>query len=106
MLSRRTFLGASLTAGAASLMRRTPLWLPPDGAPAFITAERQRPVLPSGVQVGDVLANRAVLWSRADRPSHLHIEWATTEAFTNVRRLKGGVVRAEDDHIAHVDLSG
>ena len=74
ILSRRTFLGASLAAGAASILPRQARWLPAAGAPAVITAERLRPVLPSGVQVGDVLSNRAMLWSRADRPARMHID--------------------------------
>lgn len=106
LFSRRTFLNASLAASAATVLQRTARWLPAQGAPAIITADRLRPLLPSGAQVGDVLANRAMLWSRADRPSRLHIEWATTESFANPRRVDGGLVHAANDHIAHVDLAG
>lgn len=106
ILTRRTFLGASLAAGAASILPRHARWLPAAGAPAVITAERLRPVLPSGVQVGDVLSNRAMLWSRADRPARMHIEWDTTEALRHARRLIAGPVHAADDFIAHVDLGG
>ncbi|MBY0489964.1 MAG: alkaline phosphatase D family protein [Gemmatimonadaceae bacterium] len=105
-LTRRSFLGASLAAGVASVIRPRSGWLPAHGAPAIITAERLRPLLPSGVQVGDVLSTRAMLWSRADRPARLHIEWDTTDAFRHVRRLVTAPVRAVDDHIAHVDLAG
>lgn len=105
-VSRRAFLGASLAAGAASVLGPRGIWTPGDGAPAIVTADRLRPVLPSGVQVGDVTATRAMLWSRADRAARLHIEWDTTEKFRTVRRLQSAAVRAADDHIAHVDLAG
>jgi alkaline phosphatase D len=105
-VSRRAFLGTTALAGITAMVPRARLWTPADGAPAVITAERLRPVLPSGVQVGDVRSDRALLWSRADRPSRLHIEWSTTESFANRRRVDGGVVRADHDHIAHVDLTG
>jgi alkaline phosphatase D len=106
LLSRRAFLGTTAVIGAGVLAPRTRLWTPADGAPAIVTADRLRPLLPSGVQVGDVLADRAVLWSRADRPSRLRIEWATTESMANRRRVDGGVVTAEHDYTAHVDLAG
>lgn len=101
-LPRRDFLRASLAAGASA-------WLTPGAAravtsPAIITSDRLRPVLPSGVQVGDPLGDRAILWSRADRPARLHVEWATTERFTNVRRLAGPFARAEHGFTTHLDL--
>ena len=84
-LSRRAFLGASLAAGAASVARRSPLWTPAQGAPAIIPAERLRPVLPGGVQAGDVLNDRAVVWSRADRAARWFVEWDTSDRFRNAR---------------------
>jgi len=102
-LSRRAFIGSTLAAGTAALVR--PQWLPAHGAPAIITAQALRPVLPGGVQVGDVLHDRAMLWSRSDRPSVLHVEWATTERFANARRLRAPATRAESAFTTHLDLS-
>lgn len=53
-----------------------------------MTSERLRPVLPGGVQTGDVLHDRAILWGRVDRPAQCLVEWSTSEKFTNVRRVK------------------
>lgn len=75
-------------------------------APAIITSERLRPQLPSGVQVGDPLGDRAVLWSRTDRSARMHVEWSTTERFTNARRLEGPLARVEHGFTSHLDLSG
>ena len=101
-LPRRDFLRASLATGVSA-------WLAPSGqearrAPAIITSDRLRPVLPSGVQVGDPLADRAILWSRADRPARMHVEWATTERFANARRLEGPVAQATQAFTTHLDL--
>ncbi|MDR4306757.1 PhoD-like phosphatase N-terminal domain-containing protein [Chelatococcus sambhunathii] len=47
----------------------------------------RRPMLPSGVQSGDVGADRAIVWGRADRPSRMIVEWSTTESFKDARRV-------------------
>ncbi|KQT65783.1 MULTISPECIES: alkaline phosphatase D family protein [unclassified Aureimonas] len=54
--------------------------------PGFSRANT-RPGLPSGVQSGDIGADRGVLWARSDRPARAHFEWSTTESFSDVTRL-------------------
>jgi alkaline phosphatase D len=107
-LPRRDFLRASLATGVSAWL--SPAVRPPAGAggpagPALVTRERLRPQLPSGVQVGDPWRDRAVLWSRTDRPARLHVEWATTERFLDARRLRGPLARAEHGFTTHLDLS-
>ena len=104
LLPRRAFVGASLAAGAAALVRR--VWTPADGAPALVTAEQLRPRLPSGVQTGDPLPDRAIVWSRTDRPARLWVEWATREDFRGARRVRGPVARADGAFTTHLDLAG
>lgn len=53
------------------------------------TAAAARPRLLQGVQSGDVGGNGATLWSRADRPARMIAEYATTESFTDARRIEG-----------------
>ena len=55
------------------------------GATPSITAESERPVLAQGIQIGDVRDDRAIVWSRADRPARLLVEWDVTERFRNPR---------------------
>ena len=43
-------------------------------APAVVTSERTRPQIASGIQIGDVTGDRAIVWSRADRPARLVVE--------------------------------
>jgi alkaline phosphatase D len=105
-LPRRTFLARSLAAGAGLTLGRAGLWLPSAGAPAIVTSERRRPVLPNGVQSGDPWPTRAVLWGRTDRPAQLHVEWSTTEAFRTVHRVRGPIARAEAAFTTHLDLTG
>lgn len=106
LLSRRDFLAGTVAAGVLAMLPSSRTWHPADGAPALVTSERLRPVLPSGVQVGDVLPDRAIVWGRTDRPSTLVVEWATNERFRNARRVAAGTTRAESAFTSHVDLRG
>ncbi|MEZ5582786.1 MAG: PhoD-like phosphatase N-terminal domain-containing protein [Candidatus Competibacteraceae bacterium] len=50
---------------------------------------KARPQMPYGVASGDILPDRAVIWSRTDRPSRMMIEYGTTEKLTNAVRISG-----------------
>jgi alkaline phosphatase D len=104
ILPRRAFLSSTLAVGAAAIARR--VWTPADGAPALVTSEQLRPQLPSGAQTGDPLPDRAMLWSRADRPARMLVEWSTRADFRNARRVRGPVARPESAFTAHLDLTG
>ena len=110
-ISRRLFLGATVASGVALL--RSPahpsLWSARgllEGAPGIVTSERLRPVLPGGIQTGDVLPDRAILWGRTDRAAQCTVEWSTTERFTNVRRVRGPVTNAASAFTSHLDVTG
>ncbi|HET6898791.1 MAG TPA: alkaline phosphatase D family protein, partial [Vicinamibacteria bacterium] len=76
------------------------------GAPAIVRAEGARPAAPYGAAVGDVVPGRAMVWSRADRPARLVVEWDTTDGFRNIRRVVGPAASAETGLTARVDLTG
>ena len=80
-MNRRRFiqLAAAATTTAAALPRELRAGQT-RGAPAIITSERLRPIVTSGVQCGDVTAERAIVWSRADRSSRMVVEHATNDA--------------------------
>jgi alkaline phosphatase D len=90
------------SSGAASLAL-----LPKDSfpVPAIITAHSQRPQIPFGVQSGDITANRAIVWSRSDRPARMIVEYATTESFQNARHTLGPAAIEPTDFTARVDLT-
>jgi alkaline phosphatase D len=79
-LPRREFLkqasatSVALTAGLAGILKsRT--------APAVVPADSTRPIAKWGLQVGDVVDDRAIIWSRADRASRLIVEWSRDQSF-------------------------
>jgi len=78
-LSRRKFLTTSATASAASAMGG--FFMP------SISRAADRPIITHGVQSGDVTANTACIWGRADRASRMVTEIATTEGFKNSVRI-------------------
>jgi alkaline phosphatase D len=105
--TRRSLLCRSALAGCGLLAMGTRAGraLAP-AAPAVITSERMRPRLPYGVQSGDLLEDRAIIWARADRPARMLVEWATTESFTGARLVRGPAALEDSDFTAKVDLAG
>ena len=95
-ITRRRLLGAAaLTAGSVAMGARQ-AWAQTGTAPAVITRDPMRPQIPSGVMTGDVTADRAVVWSRTDRPARMIVEYATTDSFKNARRVIGPAALDDD----------
>src|SRR4029078_4820481 len=44
-----------------------------------------RPLITHGIQSGDVSTDAGIVWARADRPSRMLVEVATTDSFRDVR---------------------
>src|SRR3712207_2096391 len=72
-------------------------------APSFSQAN-QRPRAEWGVQAGDVAAGRALIWSRSDRPARMIVEWSTTEAFRDPRKVLGSYAIDATDFTSRIDL--
>lgn len=100
-ISRRRFTGQLLQASAAVLTARAQVSAQPVG-PALLTGAR--PAVANGVMSGDVSADSAIIWSRADRPSRMLVEWSTTESFAQVKQITGPVAGPESDFTAKVLL--
>jgi alkaline phosphatase D len=77
-LTRRSFL---LSAGAAGFVATSVLATP------FYSRSYGRPSFTHGVQSGDVDTKSGMIWTRADRPSRIAIEYSTTESFSAAVRL-------------------
>lgn len=106
-LTRRDFLAGSGGALGAAAALSVP-W-PARGqpaAPAIISRDGARPGLPCGVQSGDLTADRAMLWSKSDRPARMLVEWATNEQFANAETIEGPLALEDSDYTARVDLTG
>ncbi len=94
-LNRRRLLA---TGGAGLVGTATGVFRP------AISRAADRPSLSHGVQSGDVSADSAVAWARADRPSRAVIEWATTESFKDVRGSVLADALPESDYVVKVSL--
>jgi alkaline phosphatase D len=104
-VNRREFLKIASAAGAA-IAGEQALRAQGTGAPAIVTAERLRPVMTSGVQTGDVTTDRAMIWSRTDRPARMIVEYAANEAFRGATIVEGPAALEDTDYTARLDLGG
>ena len=73
-------------------------------APALIRQDGQRPSILQGTAAGDVTLDRAVIWSRTDRPARMLVEWSTRESLQDVQRVRGPIARPDSDFTARIDL--
>jgi alkaline phosphatase D len=94
-LTRRRFLQLS---AAAPLLGQV--------APAVRPDAKARPIVTSGVQSGDVEADRAIVWCRTDRPARLRVRYATTDTLSGARERVSAPTSAAADFTARLDLTG
>jgi alkaline phosphatase D len=71
--SRRRLLKLTAASAAFSIAR------------PYLSRAADRPQISHGIQSGDVTTDSGVVWARADRPSRMQIEIATTDSFKNAR---------------------
>src|SRR5690348_6495533 len=91
-LSRRRFLRGTTAAGIATLAGGI-------AAPRISRAAAQ-PNITHGIQSGDAAFDRAVLWSRTDRPANAIFEWSATESFKESTTLPSVAALPETDFTA------
>ena len=101
MSSRRRFLSTGLKAAGGLLVCRTAL-----SAEAQSAKAEARPLIPYGTASGDVTRDRAIVWSRTDRPARMLVEWSTTESMQNARPVRGPRTTEAAGYTARIDLSG
>src|ERR1700681_169062 len=91
-ISRRRFLSSAAATGAGVI------------AMPYLSRAADRPQVTHGVQSGDIGADGGVVWARADRPSQMMVEVATTESFNNARVLPPIAALPESDFTAKMLL--
>src|ERR1700680_4035158 len=91
-ISRRRFLSTAAATGVGAI------------AMPYLSRAADRPQISHGVQSGDVGADGGVVWARADRPSQMMVEVATTESFGNARALPPIAALPESDFTAKMLL--
>src|SRR4051795_8072724 len=94
-ISRRRFLKNATAAGPGVLGLT---------AMPYLSRAADRPQITHGVQSGDVGADGGVVWARADRPSQMIVEVATTESFNNAKVLPPIAALPESDFTAKMLL--
>ena len=98
-MNRRAFLKQTSSVLALPAFGRAPALLQSLGDAAA-------PLMPGGVQVGDVTGSRAMIWSATDRPARMMIELARDERFTVSRIVEGPVALEDSGYTARLDLGG
>jgi alkaline phosphatase D len=94
--SRRRFLATAAATGAGALGGGL--------AMPYLSRAADRPRITHGVQSGDVGMDGGVVWARADRPSQMMVEVATTESFKDARALPPIAALPESDFTAKMLL--
>ncbi|GAB1540538.1 alkaline phosphatase [Scytonema sp. NUACC21] len=102
-LNRRQFLiRSAITSGgiiATNVLSKSQVF---GQAPAIIKSNR--PTIPYGVASGDISGNRAVIWSRSDKPAKLIVEYSLDETLRNAQRVTGPNALEVSDYTAKVYL--
>lgn len=91
-LSRRRFLATASATAFGAL------------ASPYLSRAADRPSVSHGVQSGDVSFDSGMIWARADRPSQMMVEVATTESFRNARVLPPIAALPDSDFTAKMLL--
>jgi alkaline phosphatase D len=76
------------------------------GNPArpYLSRAADRPQIACGIQSGDVDAGSAVVWSRADRPARMCVEYSTIESFATILGVVSHDALPDNDFTAKVLL--
>jgi alkaline phosphatase D len=107
-IDRRTFLRRAAATSLATIVAppfSAAEQVPSAQAPALVMAPGAIPTLPQGVAAGAAGARNAVVWSRCDRPARIFVDYATTQAFTNARTVRGPAALESSDLTARVLLT-
>src|ERR1700754_3604837 len=72
----------------------------------YLSRAADRPVIASGIQSGDVSAESAVIWARADRAARMRVECSTLESFKNIIRSVTADALPDSDFVSKVLLDG
>jgi len=95
-VKRRFFLQLGLSGAGAVLSRR---WLQPGLAQGPAATA-------SALQSGDITANSAVIWARAESEAQMLVDFSTSPTFERALTRPGPRVGPESDYTGQVDLRG
>ncbi|WP_033437384.1 alkaline phosphatase D family protein [Saccharothrix sp. NRRL B-16314] len=96
VVNRRTLLRVGAIGTAAAFV--------PSGV--ALARGGDRPVLTHGVQSGDVTTDGGLVWTRADRPSRMVVEFSSDPSFRHAKTVRGPLLTPETGGTGRVRLRG
>src|SRR6266550_6892601 len=72
----------------------------------YLSRAADRPLIASGIQSGDVSADSAVIWGRADRAARMQVECSVVESFKTIIRSATADALPDSDFTSKVLLDG
>src|SRR3954465_7168700 len=72
----------------------------------YLSRAADRPAIACGIQSGDVSANSAVIWARADRAARMQVEYSTVESFASILGASSADALPDSDFTSKVLLDG
>jgi alkaline phosphatase D len=72
----------------------------------YLSRAADRPQIAGGIQSGDVSADSAVIWARADRPARMQVECSTVESFRTILRSASADALPDHDFTSKLLLNG
>ena len=75
-------------------------------AKPYLSRAADRPQIAGGIQSGDVSADSAVIWARADRPARMRVECSTVESFKTIFHAASLDAPPDRDFTAKLLLEG
>jgi alkaline phosphatase D len=72
----------------------------------YLSRAADRPQITCGLQSGDVSADSAVIWARADRPARMQVECSTVESFKTILRAASADALPDSDFTSKLLLDG
>src|SRR6266702_140922 len=75
-------------------------------AKPYLSRAADRPAIACGIQSGDVSANSAVIWARADRAARMQVEYSTVASFASILGASSSDALPDSDFTSKVLLDG
>ncbi|MDO9295584.1 alkaline phosphatase [Bradyrhizobium sp.] len=72
----------------------------------YLSRAADRPQITSGIASGDVSADSAVIWARADRPARMQVECSIVESFKTIIRAASSQALPDRDFTSKLLLDG
>src|SRR5438045_3333571 len=72
----------------------------------YLSRAADRPLITSGIQSGDVSADSAVIWARADRAARMQVECSVVESFKTIIGSATADALPDGDFTSKVLLKG